>query len=332
MTRIPPRYLIACDFDGTLFHTFSPSPNGINVQKAYQLALDTIFGKGAGEWFFDLFGLQGRTPSEVIAQILNWDERKLNQAYRFYETEEGKSGHLIPECKDGQLAWDYDRPETTITQMLVGQKLKYLLNEVGQSDGNGKLWPQPCKGVLGFFRVIQQLKKGGIPIDVAIISSGHEVFIRNVLDLWRIPYPDIIVTEDDIRPKKLPSEPERKFKPGQLPLALAHQQWLKQQNLLRGNVNLIELGQESKQRIMYVGDDPRKDTLMALRGRIPSHYLYPYTPWRAISETLLENKHLMDGRPLSKILRRDPAKRETDILLPDNLPPGYHAAGGKERF
>lgn len=325
-----PRYLIACDFDETLFHTFRPSPNGIDVRKAYKLALDNIFGSGLGEWFFKVFGLDGRTPSEVINEIVNWDKDFVARAYRFYESPEGRSGYLIPECPNGELNWNQESPAVTITQMLVGQKLKYLINEIGQRDSEGNPWPQPCEGVLDFYETVHQLRSEGVPLDTAIISSGHEGFIKKTFDLWGIKHPDVIVTEDDIRPKKFPSELERRFKPGQLPIALAHYKWLKYNGPTQGDENIVFQGRESKQRIMYVGDDPYRDGAMAFRGGIPHVYLYPFTPWEAIADTLVAKKHFFDGRPLADILRKESDKRETDILLPDNLELKYHFPG-KER-
>lgn len=321
------RYLIGIDFDETLFHTFSPSPNGIDVKKAYKLALDKIFVPGTGEWFFELFGLQNKTPSEVVSQILRWDEEKIDQAYQFYQSE-GKNGYPISKYENGELSWNKDSPEKTITQMFVGEKLKTLLTEIGQMDESGNPWPQPCEGVLDFFKTVQRVKQESLPIDIAIISSGHEAFIKRTLDVWRVPYPEVLVTEDDIRPRRFPIEEDRRFKPGTFPMALAHQAWLKQQGMLLRDSRVVEVGRESKKRIMYVGDSPEKDIGMAVHSRLSHSHLYPFTPFQAISDVLVEKSHLFDGRPLSQILRTDENRIETDILLPDNLGPRYRGKEG----
>lgn len=297
------RYLIACDFDGTLFDTFCPSPNGMDVKKAYSLALDDIFGQGRGEWFLTKFGLNGKTPSEVINVILTFTKDRIvliDNARSFYEKNEGNFDYPIPECKDGKLTWDTNNPEISITQMLVGEKLKHLLKEIGQKDEEGIMWPPPSKDVSIFLKTVRGLKTEGFPIDFAIISSGHRAFIEKSLHVWNILQPDVLVTEDDIRPRRYPQELKIRFKPGVFPLALTHHQWLKQQGLNKNDITRI--GKESKERMVYVGDDPKKDMLMAQRARVES-FCYPQTSWQTINETLFRNKHLLDGRPFGEILK-----------------------------
>lgn len=305
MTTSSKRYLIASDFDETLFHTVSsPSPNHIDVNKAYQLGLNDIFGDGAGEWFFKQFGLQGRTPSEVIMEMLNYaptHQKLIDNSKDFFDKTNGNFDYPIPECENRRLIWNNDSPQATITQMLVGQKLAYLLREIGKVGVDGSVWPRPCEGALDFIHIVNQLKQEGKPVDFAIISSGHESFIKRALDTWDAPQPDILVTEDDIRPRQHPQDPERRFKPGVFPLALTHYKWLAQQKLT-GKDGLVHEGNESKKRIAFVGDDQKKDMLMAQQGGVEGFY-YPQTSWQTLGNALLQNKDRLDGRPIREILR-----------------------------
>jgi len=320
------RYLIVSDFDGTAFDTFSPSPTGMNVYKAYQLTLDKIFGNGIGEWFFKLFGLRSRTPSEIITAILEWNkelkEGFIRKGREFFDKEQGKWEPIIPESKDGRLNWSDESPQIALTQMLVLQKLKYLLNEVGEKDTGGEMWPKPCEGLTDFLHILQELQQEGHPLDFAVLSSGHESLIRKSFDIWDLPQPRILVTEDDIRSRKYPEEQERRFKPGSFPLALVHQKWLRDQGVTSDSSSFMRTAMESKQRIMCIGDNIETDLFMAIRANIRG-YLYPHTPWGAIAKLLNQRKDLLDGRPFSEIISESRNGIETDLLLPDKLSPKY---------
>jgi hypothetical protein len=297
------RYLLAHDFDGTAFDTFSPSPNGMGVEKAYQSSLDDIFGEGVGKWFLTTHGLHNKTPSQAISDLLNGvDEQKqqlISSAHSFFKKHDGDFGNLIPESKNGALTWNQDSPQITITQMLVLQKLKYLLKEIGQRNNKGETWPQPCKGFLEFITAISQLKKENFPIDTAVISSGHETFIKRTFEVWNIAQPDTIVTEDDLRQRTHPIDPGIRFKPGVFPLALAHYKWLKKQKL--GELSFIGEAVISKKRIAYIGDDENKDLGMAKKGNVDG-YLFPNTSWEQLTSAITCNKHSLDGRSIREVL------------------------------
>lgn len=333
-----PRYLIGVDYDGTLFNTSKRSPNGINVKEAYYRAIYDIFGHPIAKQFL-ISGLQNRAPSEIIADILHahrsgpeFDEARTNllaKARSFFETQEGHNGYFIPECEDGVVQWDEKSPVRTVTEMLVGRKLNYLLDEIGQSNDNGEMWPPPCGEALDFLKVAGDLHEQGYPLDVGIISSGHNSFIQKSLEVWNVPQPQILVTDDDIRPKTYPLELERRVKPGQLPFALAHFKWLKQQGLLRHDSLVVEEGQETRKRIAYVGDDLEKDMVMAYRANV-RRYLYPVTSWAEMTETLWVNREMLDGRPIAEILPLTPGEKETRIHFRQNesqrsLRPGERA-------
>ncbi len=295
-----PRYLIASDFDGTLFDTSKPSPSGMTVQRAYAQSLDDLFGKKTGESFFSINDFHGEAPSQIIQNVLRTRDKSLiDNAKKVHGEQNGNFPRLIPESKDGMILWNPEDPQVTLTSMLVIRKLGYLLQETGTRDQDGNPWPLPCEGVLDFLRTLESLKEKGAPIDLAIISSGHESFIRKALKFWDIPQPDILITEDDVRTRKFPQEAETKFKPGVFPIALAHFVWLRNQGLTFSE----EIGLNTRTRIMHIGDNYTKDIVMAEKAGIMSNFLFPATSWMFIAETLTNNKSLLDGRPFEEILK-----------------------------
>jgi len=313
-----PRYLIASDFDDTLFRTSKPSPTGITIQKAYVQGFDDIFGEGTGEWFFSRNGFHGESPSQIIKTFLiTTNGRHAKNATHTYQEQNGNFPRIIPESRDGTIYWDKENPQTTLTSMLVISKLGYLLQEIGTRDQHGNPWPLPCEGVLDFFRALGDFKEKGVPIDFAIISSGHEAFIRKALEVWNIPQPNILVTEDDVRVRQFPQDAENKFKPGVFPVALAHFKWLKDQRIPVSK----ETGSETRTRIMHIGDNHTKDLVMAHRSGIKSNLLFPGTSWQSITDALTANRDLLDGRPFAEVLSAKRNCLETHV----------QASSGKER-
>lgn len=286
-----PRYLVLLDFDGTLFNTFDPSPHGMDVEEAYALSLRDLFGKNTAK-IFKTQGLNNRTPTQIVYDLF----------------------------ADGTPA-DTIR-FNMVAAILVQRKLEYLLGEIGQRNPDGKMWPQPCKGALNFLNQLYSLKKRGTPLDVGIISSGHRKFIQKTLDAWGIPHPDILVTDDDIRPRKYPKELERRCKPGQLPLALTHYEWIQNQGLISHDIDtegnaLVTLGEETKKRIIYIGNDLHKDVGMATRGRVVG-FLYPFTSYETLGEAFV-SKDAFDGRPFKDIV----LSAESRIPVLENPRPAY---------
>lgn len=295
-----PRYLIATDFDGTLFQTSEPSPKGMTVLKAYVQSLDDLFGEGFGKLFFSINEFNGESPSQIVQGVLNIQDKQLvHNAKQMHEDHNGNFSTIIPESQDGTIPWNDENPQTALTSMLVIRKLGYLLQEIGTRDQHGNPWPLPCEGALDFLKTLEDLKERGVPIDFAIISSGHESFIKKTLGVWDIPSPDILVTEDSVRTRAFPQEAERKFKPGVFPVALAHFIWLQNQGLTFSK----EIGFDTRTRIMHIGDNPTKDLVMAQRAGIESNFLYPSTSWQYITKTLISNRNLFDGRPFSEIFK-----------------------------
>ncbi|MBI2027990.1 MAG: hypothetical protein HYT07_00130 [Candidatus Levybacteria bacterium] len=293
------RYLFIADFDGTLYDTSKPSPSGMTVERAYVRSLDDLFGEGTGEHFFSINGFHGESPSQIIQRVLEINDRQVvDNAKEIHSEHDGNFPKIIPESQDGKLPWNAEEPQVTLTSMLVIRKLGYLLQEIGTLDKDGNPWPLPFEGVVDFFRSLGSLRKNDVPIDFAIVSSGHEEFIKKALEVWRMPQPDILVTEDNLRLRKFPQEAEIKFKPGVFSIALAHSQWLKSQGLSFSE----EIGRNTRTRIMHIGDNPTKDLVMADRAGVRPNLLFPATSWTSITKTLITNRDLFDGRPFADIL------------------------------
>jgi FMN phosphatase YigB (HAD superfamily) len=99
------------DFDNTLAMTSDPSPNNMNVDKAYKMAIDEIFGKEGVEIYEKTGGLRNEAPGEVVQRIT---------ALGFF-----------PEKKN-------------YPELLVEKKLAVLMSEIGEE------WPLPYPGVKSF--------------------------------------------------------------------------------------------------------------------------------------------------------------------------------------
>lgn len=140
------------------------------------------------------------------------------------------------------------------TEDLVEVKLSHLLREVGNRTTDGEVWPRPTTGFAAFWRDIA----GDSSIDSAIVSSGHQAFIEKFFEVHELPQPDIAVTDDDMRPLVSTYKPEHLVKPSPFLLHLAH---------VRSSARRRELGLVppviARSRVIYAGDDPIKDGLLA---------------------------------------------------------------------
>lgn len=316
-------YLAAFDFDGTIADTFIKGPKGIGVNEATALALADILGQDSLEFYTSsLGGLKNRAPSELILDMLSGPNRQdfLAQAKIFFETKLSGLNILVPEGKGVPLVWDDQHLEKIIGELFVRQKLSYLMDQVGMDLPDGQKWPPLCRGFAEFWNTISRLKKDGVGVNTAIISSGHDLFIKKVFDLYDLTPPDILVTEDDIRGKHYPKEMERRVKPGSFPLALAHLKWLRLNN---PEVEYFTLDQsgiqstiESRNRMIYFGDDPIKDGQLANRAQMIFGWFNPnnkegnppfsiqFTNWEQSAKLLQQNSiKLMEGKPFNDIFK-----------------------------
>ena len=310
-------YFLIFDFDGTAANTFEPSPNNIGVNEAYEQAIFSIFGPAGSEAFQMIGGLQNRSPSEVITEMCKTElEEKLFyratatwiEKQKFFRTELGfKDNPIIIKWLNGQGA----KLEELLTELLVLFKINCLTREINEN------WPQPCQGFPKFWKTIQNLKKG-IKLTTAILSSGHTDFIKKTFQVWQIPLPDLILTDDEMRYSPLPEK--NKIKPSPSLVWTLQRQWLQKMGLKLD----MELLEQSNRFMTYVGDDPKKDGEMAYQADIPfgwfrinpendeekrsflSHqHHYDFSDWEIFSNYLnrVESRTAMRSRkPLNQIL------------------------------
>lgn len=270
------RYLLGLDFDGTMALTYEPSPHGIGVNQAYEMSVFDLFGEEGLNKYHEIGGHRSRSPLEIVNLI---------------------SAHGVNSQQDR-------------AEKLVKRKLHYLLGEIGLKNADGSIWPRPTPGFIEFWNTIPIINCGqkDFKIDTAVISSGHIDFILETLDVWGISHPDFLVTEDDVRNRKHP-ELERRVKPGTLPLALAHKSWLTHQGIAVTKENMPFIVQ-SKSRIVYFGDDPKKDAGMAQRGRVNfGLFGSDFTDWETVEYQLLQNSRMLrEGKAFTEIFNKSSHK------------------------
>lgn len=234
------RYFFGHDFDGNIADTFSPSPNRIDVSKAYSLAIERVFGQEGADIYIQQGGLKNRSPVEIACDLINTEERIISRA----EIEPGED------------------PAIAIAEKLVQEKLSILLGEIGQE------WPLSFPGVRQVFEILATI---GIPI--GILSSGHKPFIEKTIKIWGFPSPEVMVTEDCVRKLKYPINACERVKPAVLPFSILHQRWLGK--IARNGSTFVTLARKTRQGMIYTGDDPIKDGGLARNARVPFGFFNP---------------------------------------------------------
>lgn len=299
-------YLFVLDFDGTAGNTFAKSPNDIGVNEAYRMALFELF-EYPGKLLFNRIGLNNMAPSEIISQLLKKGNRDelIKSAHKCFCRYESKLGSFMLKDKGSSLIWDHNNPEKVITEMLVHFKLSFLLDEIG-SD-----WPLPCNGFLDFLKAIKNLKKLGLNIQIACLSSGHDLFIRKTFNVWGEDCPDILLTDDNIRGMfDVPI-----FKPDPLLMDLVQKLWMQLLKISDGG----SVGHDYlRNRMIYFGDDSKKDGKLAEASGIPFGWFNPsqasisikspffsFSDWREIAAFFMlpdTQKSFMDNLFFKEIL------------------------------
>lgn len=265
-------YLLITDYDGTAARTYEGGSNILSLFEIYDQVITEMFGSEGFQRYQELGGLKHRSPTELIHLILNHHPTFLERAHRFYDYHAHMLKQNVPEGKGVALDWKSEKPEQVVTELFVRRKLEHLMNQLGARLDNGRPWPSPCDGFLPLWETIQQLNNrdnSQFHIDTALVSSGHDMFIKACFAMWGIPPPDIYITEDDVRGRKYPQELERRVKPGPLPLALAHYHWLKMHGIRSTVDGITPLAAVTKERMLYVGDSLEKDGRLALNGGVP---------------------------------------------------------------
>ena len=227
------------DFDRTLVDTFTRSPRGISVEVAYDFAVGKLFGENGTKIYYDqLEGLQNREPLELVTEIIDYARRG-----------------------GAEIGFDGTIPEAA--ERLVQLKLECYMPEISPE------WPRLFDGVADFFRGTAD---GTIPANVAIVSSGHDAFIRETFGVNNLIPPDNIVTSDAIRHLSQPQRPL--YKPHPYQLARAHHYWTKDEDGFSSEPGGFTGRSKDKPLMMFIGDDHVKDGGLAANSRI----IYGHVP------------------------------------------------------
>lgn len=290
-------YVVGVDYDGTLFDTKAPSPDGIGLEEGHTYAIQTIFGREGLDFYRSQGGLLNRAPSEVISSIVE------NPRFRNIACQQ------FPQL-DRQI--DLAEFASNLTELFIHFKLQVFLNEISQE------WPLPFPGVRNFLSAINELRKEGIPLDWGILSSGHQSFIKKTLKTHQIPFPDAMVTDDDIRPLANPEDPKEKVKPAPFPFRFFLERWL------AGSKVKDERLTTDPSYMIYIGDDLKKDGGLATNVGIPFGWFrngsplpatfyqdfpegsFSFSNWNSVAKFLKESKELLrlGTLPVGQILKQ----------------------------
>jgi hypothetical protein len=245
--------LAAHDFDGTIAITSEPSPNGMTVELAYDLAVQQIFDYNALGPYRAAGGMKNRAPTEIVTDI--YKERGLTKSLEAIHA---------------------------TTEDLVAVKLDYLNAEVGQRLTDGTLWPRLTAGFVPYWDAIQQ--NGSITSGV--LSSGHENIIRRILDVNNLLPPDIFATDDDMRPVTPFLPRDLLEKPSPFLMQVLHSRWLHHIEATEPKDTYhSSLYAVAASNTLYIGDDVKKDGELAANSGVDFIHIDPLNAapsWRVI--------------------------------------------------
>jgi len=280
-TTFDESYLINIDFDETCFTTFISSGNGIEVSRAYEIALETVLGASARQDFSKHKGLSNRAPLDVIEDLIEkspeFIDHALDHARKFFlhpdDITDIGLGMVARFAGRGSNAYD-ELTSRAITEMLVIRKKEQLMPQICTD------WPLP---VFEFNEVWRELyaRKNGVRVGenwlslgahgrardadqkwkrvhFAIVSSGHTDFIKKVMNCAGLPHPDIYMTDDEMRRQVRP-----RTKPDPYALELVRRAWLNAYVVPAEQREDIDFIEAVKRRQLYIGDDSEKDGSMA---------------------------------------------------------------------
>jgi hypothetical protein len=219
------------DFDGTIARTFDPSPNRIGITEAYRHAIGVVLGGTALETYLATPGEHSnRAPMEIVSS-------------------------LDPNLEDSALV--------EATSALIDAKLEILMNEVGR-HADGSMWPKAVDGFLPLWERIYEQRREGALIDTSIISSGHTPFIEKIFrELWDMPLPDILITDDTVRQHYSHIPIADVVKPSPFMMQLAQKRWA-----IMYRLEGVPQDDNYPSRIIYAGDDAVKDGGLAANAGV----------------------------------------------------------------
>ena len=267
--------LLASDYDETQFHTFDPAPEGIGVNEAYELAIAQVLGPYALDEYRRQGGHNNRTPSEIVESLLGRSNGHLLEKIVDL-SRDGASGEDLyefvanqpePDMVQGWI-WAPEEQLRIISGVVVEFKLKPLTRQIGQRIDENSFWPRPTKGFIDFAKAIEDARKGGQIINTATISAGHAKFILRTYELYDIPEPDILVTDETIQANNVHISAERRAKPAPYPMALAKREWLRMHRQSAIKLRDPTTSADINARIVYTGDDQTKDGGLATASRV----------------------------------------------------------------
>jgi HAD-hyrolase-like len=240
-------YLAVLDFDGTIAQTFVPSPNGVDVHRAYEVAIAREFGAP----MLRSYVANGRNCSGGPSHVIDT---------------------LMPHASTAE--------KTRSVERLVEAKLNILLHEIGAD------WPIPVEGFLCFWNALQSARKNGRSIYTAILSSGHDAFIKKTFAAWGVPRAgdiDIVITHETIVSMAGTTAMHKLWKPSGALIAYIYAQWFR----LCG-VTVDTLG-DARNRVVLIGDDMDTDGVMAARAGIRFVHVTRSNPagaWQTMARVL----------------------------------------------
>lgn len=267
------------DFDNTAADTFEPNVDGINVDVAYRMAADVIFGKSCGEKLYDeVGGLQNRAPGQLIKAMLGIEDR-LNLvaiARRNIEALNGELEGFVPEGKGRPLHWNGDHI-ATIAEALVRVKLKILMKEIGTAAGTGD-WPRPMPGFCRLWKSLTSINERlhcSVNFVPVILSSGHDLFIERCFNQWGLAPPKYMVTDDTMRsPIYDGQHPDQRAKPNTFPVEVFLDRWSKDEGVgLHDGFDPFRPLSFISGRAIVAGDCPRADGGLATNINAPFVWL-----------------------------------------------------------
>jgi len=282
-------YALFFDFDRTIAQTFAPSPHGIGVAEAYQLAIIRVFGESTLALYQELGGLANRSPSQLVNDLIKLVPSLEAEAMKRIE----------PDAPRGLIKKD---AESVIAEMLVRFKMEILLAEINED------WPKPCPGFLTFAKTMRELSQDGITLEPAIITAGHRQFIKKTSRVWGIVCPRVMVTDEDIRWRKRPADVQERVKPAIFPFKLAVAAW---QHQCKQELD--------PSKIVYFGDDREKDGGLARNAGVLYGWInngscmyeevapfpagsFEFSDWEIVAEFLTQRADLLrQGLPWTEI-------------------------------
>jgi FMN phosphatase YigB (HAD superfamily) len=209
------------DFDGTIANTFEKPPGGVDVTRAYEIAMQEVFGDPALAEYQRLGGLRNRAPGEVVSEVLSalglQKTHAISHARAYLLKHRIELAALAPGAEK-HLQWDIlntTKQKTLLVELFVLAKLAAIMPMIGRyGSGPEDYWPKPFPGVLD---LLDALRKRDVHL--GILSSGHDVFIKKCFELWGRECPELL-TDDRMRHFDAPRED--KAKPSMLLPQLLH--------------------------------------------------------------------------------------------------------------